>query len=247
MTIPPSLHITYLGHSTLLIVTPGGKRILVDPWINSNPACPTKYRDISAIGTLDAILVTHMHSDHAGDIRSAVVANPNAEVFAIFEAAMYIGTLGATAIQPMNIGGSVRSLGCEFTMTHAEHSSSYSPATENDSPMVYGGDPAGFVVRLEDGFTIYISGDTGLFGDMALIRELYRPGIAVLPIGDRFTMGPLQAAHAVKLLGVKHVLPVHHSTFNLLSGNPKQLIEQLAELGLDDVAVHALEPGETLG
>ncbi len=247
MILPTALKITYLGHSTILISTPGGKRLLVDPWTTTNPACPSEFREVSALGKLDAILVTHMHSDHAGDIASVVSANPDAQVFAIFEAAMHIGTLGATSIQPMNIGGTVHSLGCEFTMTHAQHSSSYSSSAEAETPMLYGGDPAGFVLRLEDGFTLYISGDTGLFGDMALIRELYRPGVAVLPVGDRFTMGPLQAAHAVRLLGVKHVIPVHHSTFNLLSGTPAKLTEELANLGLNDVTVHALEPGQTLG
>ncbi len=247
MSISSSLTITYLGHSTALITTPGGTRFLLDPWTTTNPACPPEYAAPSSLGKIDGILVTHMHSDHAGDIKPIIEANPEAQVFAIFEAAMFIGSLGAAAIQPMNIGGTVHALGCDITMTHAEHSSSYTMASGEDIPFYYGGDPAGYVLKMEDGYTIYISGDTGLFGDMALIRELYSPTLAILPIGDRFTMGPLQAAHAVKLLGVTHVVPVHHSTFHLLTGTPHHLVQELANLGLHDVEVHALRPGETLG
>ncbi len=128
-------------------------------------------------------------------------------------------------------------------MTQAFHSSSITTAS---GETIYGGSPVGFVIELESGDRIYIAGDTGVFGDMALIREIYKPVLAILPIGDLYTMGPLQAAHAVKLLGVRNVLGSHWGTFDALTGTPAALRDELSKLGLGSVTVHELAPGESL-
>lgn len=241
MALNRDTEITYLGHATLLIETPGGKRILVDPWTTGNPACPEEYRNVDRLGKLDLILLTHIHGDHVGDAEAVIGANPEADVVAIFEACNWIGGKGAKYLHPMNIGGTQKVAGIDITMTFAIHSSSF---TEADGSVVYGGDPVGYVLKLENGFTIYISGDTAVFGDMALIRDLYRPELAILPIGDHFTMGPREAALALKLLGVKHVLPVHYATFAVLTGTPEALADRTSDM--PGLTIHSIAPGGTL-
>ena len=142
----------------------------------------------------------------------------------------------------MNKGGSTEAEGLRITMTHAHHSRASARRTAR-SPT---GEPAGFIATLENGFKIYFAGDTNVFGDMALIGELYSPDVAMLPIGDFFTMGPLEAAKAVELLGVKEVVPMHHGTFPLLTGTPQGLRDELAKRGLGDVLVHEIDPGGTI-
>jgi L-ascorbate metabolism protein UlaG (beta-lactamase superfamily) len=233
--------ITYLGHSTLLIETPGGKRLLIDPWTTGNPACPQEWKSPDRLGKLDMILLTHIHNDHAGDAESLVKANPEAAVVAIYEACNWLGSKGAQHLHPMNKGGSQTVAGIEITMTHAFHSSSF---LEADGTVVYGGEPAGYILKLENGFTLYAAGDTALYGDMALLRDVFAPELAFLPIGDLFTMGPRQAAHAICLLGVAHVIPIHYATFPALTGTPEALRQHTAEIA--NLTIHALKPGETL-
>jgi L-ascorbate metabolism protein UlaG (beta-lactamase superfamily) len=233
--------ITYLGHSTILITTPGGKRLLIDPWTSGNPACPPQYKDPAALGKLDLILMTHIHGDHVGDAEAVIRANPDAAVVGIFEACNWIETKGAKNTRPMSKGGSQTVAGIQITMTHAIHSSSF---TEEDGTVVYGGEPAGYILKLENGFTLYAAGDTGVFGDMTIIQELYRPELAFLPIGDLFTMGPREAAFAAQLLKIKHLIPIHYATFPPLTGTPKALAEQCA--GIADLQIHVLKPGDTL-
>ncbi len=141
-----------------------------------------------------------------------------ATVVGIWEVMSWLGTKGVQAVEPMNKGGTITAKGLRITMTDAAHSSSF-----DDNGIVYLGEPAGFVVKLENGQTLYYAGDTALFGDMKLIGELYRPDIAFLPIGDRFTMGPDTAAIAAKWLGVKQVVPMHWGTFPLLTGTPEHV------------------------
>jgi L-ascorbate metabolism protein UlaG (beta-lactamase superfamily) len=233
--------ITYLGHSTLLIDTPGGKRLMIDPWTTGNPACPQEWKDPAALGRIDVILITHIHSDHVGDAAAIIAANPQASVVAIFEACNWLQTKGAERLRPMSKGGTQVVEGIRVTMTDAIHSSSF---TEQDGSVVYGGEPAGYVLTLENGFTLYAAGDTGMFGDMALLRHLYRPELAFLPIGDLFTMGPMQAAHAIRLLQVRHIIPIHYATFPALTGTPVELREQTRDI--TGLSIHALKPGETL-
>jgi len=205
-----SLAITWLGHSSFRVRTPGGKEILFDPWYTGNPAFPEAARPTKATG---------------------------ATVVGIWEICSYLGTKGVKNLEPMNKGGTITVQGLRITMTDARHSSSF-----DDHGVHYLGEAAGFVVKLENGQTIYYAGDTCLFGDMKIIAELYQPDIAFLPIGDRFTMGPDTAAIAAKWLGVKQVVPMHYGTFPLLTGTPEQLEQHLSGSG---IGVLKLKPGET--
>jgi L-ascorbate metabolism protein UlaG (beta-lactamase superfamily) len=233
--------LTYLGHSTILIQTPGGKRVLIDPWTQGNPSCPEEWKTPERLGHLDLILMTHLHNDHVGDAEALVKANPEAQVVGIYEACNWLGSKGARNLKPMNKGGSQTVVGIQIVMTPAFHSSSFQEA---DGTVVYGGEPAGYILKFENGFTVYAAGDTAVFGDMALLRELYRPEMALLPIGDLFTMGPREAAHAIRLLGVSHVLPIHYATFPVLTGTPEALQREAA--GIANLTIHALKPGEML-
>jgi L-ascorbate metabolism protein UlaG (beta-lactamase superfamily) len=226
------MEITWLGHSSFRVRTPGSKEILFDPWYTGNPSFPEASRPKAA----DLILISHGHSDHITDA-AAMAKATGATVVAIWEITTWLGTKGIKNLEPMNKGGTVTAKGVQITMTDARHSSSI-----DENGMVYLGEAAGFIVRLEDNQTVYFAGDTALFGDMKLIGELYRPDIAFLPIGDRFTMGPDTAATAAKWLGVKQVVPMHYGTFPLLTGTPAQLKEHLAGTGIQ---VLELKPGET--
>jgi L-ascorbate metabolism protein UlaG (beta-lactamase superfamily) len=229
-----SLSILWLGHSTFLLKSPGGKHLLFDPWITGNPASPDAARNL---GKLDLILVSHGHSDHSGDA-VAVARSSGAQVLAPFEVSVWLQGKGLQNVTGMNPGGTLQALGLSITMVNAVHSSS----VVEDGKVVYLGVATGYVVKFEDGLTIYFAGDTDVFGDMRLIGELYQPSIAFLPIGDLYTMGPLQAAKACELLGVKQVVPMHYGTFPALTGTPAKLRELVEPRG---IKVLELKPGET--
>jgi L-ascorbate metabolism protein UlaG (beta-lactamase superfamily) len=228
------LSITWYGHSTFAITTPGGKRIVTDPWLEGNPKCPPEMKKITAA---DVILVSHGHSDHTSDVPSVARAT-HATVVAIYEVASWLQRKGLTNVQGMNIGGTVTVAGLPITMVPAIHSSG---VFENDAE-VYLGHPAGFVVRMENGQSFYFAGDTAIFGDMKLIAEMHAPQIAFLPIGDHFTMGPDAAALAARMLGVRQVVPMHYGTFPILTGTPERLKQLVEPFGID---VLVLKPGET--
>ena len=229
-----SLSITWLGHSTFLLQSPGGKRILFDPWVTGNPKSPESAKKL---GALDLILITHGHSDHTGDA-VAIGRSSGAQVVAPYEVSVWLQSKGLQHVTGMNPGGTLHALGLSITMVTAVHSSS----VEDGGTIIYLGVATGYVVTFEDGVTIYFAGDTSIFGDMRLIGEMYQPQIAFLPIGDLYTMGPEQAAKACELLGVKQVVPMHYGTFPALTGTPAKLRELVEPRG---VQVLELTPGET--
>jgi L-ascorbate metabolism protein UlaG (beta-lactamase superfamily) len=240
MSLGNGVKLTWIGHASFILETPGGKRALIDPWMTGNPVCPDSLHDP---GDVDLILLSHGHSDHTGDVVRLAKEKSPAAVICMIELGDYLGSKGVENIIGGNKGGTLSAEGISVTLTHAFHSSSYG---EEDGTSVYTGEPAGLIITLENGYRIYFAGDTTVFGDMALIGELYKPDLAMLPIGDFFTMGPMEAAKAVELLGVKHVLGMHYGTFPLLVGTPQGLRDELAKRGLTDVVVEELKPGDTL-
>jgi L-ascorbate metabolism protein UlaG (beta-lactamase superfamily) len=237
MPIGRDTAITWLGHGSLDITSPSGVRILVDPWLTGNPATPEDRRTVEEV---DLMLVTHGHGDHTGDV-VAIATEHKPVVAGQVELMAYLASLGVENTVGFNKGGTIEHGGVLVTMTNAFHSSSMEG---EDGSIVYTGEPAGFVLTFENGFKVYIAGDTTVFGDMRLIRELYQPDLAILPIGDHYTMGPKEAALAVRLLGVNHVLPYHYGTFPILIGRPDDLAREASDVpGLE---VHGIKPGETL-
>jgi L-ascorbate metabolism protein UlaG (beta-lactamase superfamily) len=184
------------------------------------------------------MLVTHGHFDHVADAVSIAKAT-KPQVAAIVELAGWLHSKGVENTIGFNKGGTIDVNGIKVSMTHAFHSGSTEDGT-------YGGDPVGYVAEFENGFKLYHAGDTCAFGDMALIGELHQPDVALLPIGDFYTMGPREAAIAVRMLGVKHVLPMHYGTFPILTGTPAALSEALQTLGLREVEVVDIKPGQTI-
>jgi L-ascorbate metabolism protein UlaG (beta-lactamase superfamily) len=233
---PPAgtLSFTWLGHGTFLFRSPGGRRIVVDPWLTTNPACPESARKI---GELDLMLLTHGHDDHTGDA-VRVARETGARVVAPYELSVWLQQKGLQNITGMNPGGTLSALGLSITMVPACHSSSLM----DEGRIVYLGLATGYIIRFENGLTVYFAGDTSIFGDMRLIGEIYGPQVAFLPIGDLYTMGPEQAARACGLLGVKQVVPMHYGTFPALTGTPGQLRALVEPHG---VQVLELKPGET--
>jgi L-ascorbate metabolism protein UlaG (beta-lactamase superfamily) len=229
--------LTWLGHAAFRIITPGGQVILIDPWIESNPACPASAKKFERV---DTILITHGHSDHVGDTLT-LAPKFKPQVVAMVETCGWLESKGVANTRGMNKGGTQKMGEIEVTMVHALHSS----GIHDGGQMIYGGEAAGLVIRLAGGLTIYHAGDTGIFGDMKIIGEIYRPDLALLPIGDHYTMGPREAAYATRLLGVSHVVPMHYGTFPVLTGTPEKLRELTRDIaGLE---IHTLKPGESLG
>jgi L-ascorbate metabolism protein UlaG (beta-lactamase superfamily) len=222
--------LTWLGHSSFRIDTPGGKRVYVDPFLHGNPTCPESELEPERV---DVVAVTHGHGDHVGDT-VALARKHGCPVVAQVELAGWLGSKGVEKRLDPNKGGTVDVDGVKFTLTHAHHSSSTPDGT-------YAGEPCGIVVEVENGTKLYFAGDTCVFGDMQLIGRIYAPDIAVLPIGDHYTMGPREAAVALELLGTKRCVPCHWGTFPPLVGRPQQL-QELAP----DVQVEQIEPGDSV-
>jgi L-ascorbate metabolism protein UlaG (beta-lactamase superfamily) len=209
------LKITWLGHATVLIQSAGGTTVLVDPFIENNPKYPKQFMLPAKI---DYVLLTHGHGDHISDA-APVAKNYGATVVAIYELADYVARQGVEKAIGMNLGGTVEIGDMTATMVDAKHSS----GAQDSSGTHYVGVAAGYVVAPKAGPVLYHAGDTDVFGDMRLIGELYRPEVAMLPIGGHFTMGPREAALAAKYLGAKTVLPLHWGTFPMLTGTPAEL------------------------
>jgi L-ascorbate metabolism protein UlaG (beta-lactamase superfamily) len=236
-----STAITWYGHACVELVTPGGVTVLFDPWF-ANPSSP---RSPDTVDRCDVMLVSHGHADHVGN--AIPIASRTRPAWpAMHELTLWLSSVYSAPedVIGMNKGGTVEARGLQVTMTGADHSAGDWDSTAG-MPR-YLGEPAGFVVELEDGARIYFAGDTNVFGDMQLIRDLYHPDLAILPIGGVYTMGPREAALAVELLGVGEILPIHYGTYPALSGTPEQLEAELAQRSLGDVRVHALRPGESI-
>lgn len=227
--------LTWLGHATFELVTPGGKHLLVDPWLEGNPMTPVGGPPLAQV---DAILVTHAHGDHTRDV-VRLWQKFRCPVVCIHEASMYFEKQGVANVLGMGKGGTAAVAGVRVTMTHAVHSSSFDTMPEPP----YGGEPAGYVVTLENGAKVYFAGDTGPTMDMQIVGDLYTPDVAVLPIGDHYTMGPREAAYVAKLIRAKWIVPAHYGTFPLLSGTPEALRAELKARGVDAEVV-APKPGE---
>ncbi|HOM98618.1 MAG TPA: metal-dependent hydrolase [Acidobacteriota bacterium] len=236
MALHRDVRITYLGHATFLFRTPGGRFLLIDPWVETNPVCPEQAKKLPG---LDTVLITHGHSDHLGDTVS-LAKRFKPRIGCIFEIALWLGGQGVENVIGLNKGGTVHLNDIRATMVNAFHSSSIE---QPDGSLAYGGEASGWIVEFENGFKIYHAGDTCLFGDMAWIGRKYRPEVAFLPIGDLYTMDPEQAAEACRLLEVPYVVPMHYGTFPALTGRPETLVELLKG---SSTQVIILRPGESI-
>jgi L-ascorbate metabolism protein UlaG (beta-lactamase superfamily) len=231
------IELTWLGHAAVRLRTVDGTTIYLDPWLTGNPSCPTQEQHPERA---DAVYLTHGHGDHLGDTLDLAL-RLQAEVFCMNEIARHLSRRGASRVVGMNKGGTAAGpAGVRATMVHALHSG----GIDEDGDIRYGGEPAGWVLAFPDGPVFYHAGDTMIFGDMALIGELWTPEVAFLPIGGHYTMDPPQAARAAQMLGVAAAVPIHYGTFPVLTGTPAELAEALAGSGIEVVE---MVPGIPLG
>ncbi len=241
----------WLGQSTFRLTTPSGKVIVTDPWLRPNPKTPAEYKDLSKLGKVDLILVTHAHGDHIADAPDLALMN-KARVIAPGDLNMVLNTLGVLPpeLTPrMNKSGTIVPFpevpGLKITMVKAEHSSLFAWKNPQTGKIEshYGGEPVGFIIELENGQKIYHMGDTGLFGDMKFIGEYYKPDVLLIPIGGNFTTAPVDAAYATReFIKPRFAIPMHYGTNPLNRGTPQQYMEAL---GQTSTKVIPLEPGET--
>ena len=233
--------ITYLGHSTFRFTTAGDEQIIIDPWLGDNPQTPEDQKHVEELNT---ILITHGHFDHFDDA-IPLAQQTGATVVANFEISTYLMGKGIENVLPMQKGGTAQVGEIQVTATHAIHASSIA---EEDGTIVYAGEPGGYILEFESGFKLYHAGDTAIFSEMQLIGELYRPDLALLPIGNQVLMSPFEAAHAARLLGVRHVVPMHYGTTPFpvpLPGTPEEFQEHLSKVAPETV-VHVMAPGDDL-
>lgn len=234
--IGQGVEITFLGHAAFKLVSPQGFVILIDPFLKDNPKTPAALKEVEKV---DLILVTHGHGDHLGDTIS-LAQKTNATVIGIAELAGYLGKKGVKNTVRMNKGGSYSFKGMRITMVNAQHSSS----TTEGNQVIYLGEPTGFIIRFENGFTVYHAGDTAVMSDMRIFRDIYKPDLALLPIGSHFTMDPKEAAYACQLLRPKFVIPMHYGTWPLLTGKAEEFAQLLKEQ--PEVKVIILAPGKSI-
>jgi L-ascorbate metabolism protein UlaG (beta-lactamase superfamily) len=238
----------WLGQSCFRITTPGGKVIVIDPWIRGNPKTPAEWKDLDKLGKVDLILVTHAHGDHFNDAPDLAKKN-NAPVWGPAGLGSTLATykiLPAELAPRMGKGGTIMPWGpsgVKITATHAEHSSELVWKDESGKEQVLpGGEPVGYVIEMENGFRIYHSGDTALFGDMKLIGEKYKPDLFLVPIGGHFLMNPADAAYATnEWIKPKIAIPMHYLTIPQLKGTPEEYIKAMGD---SKVKVDVMQPGD---
>jgi L-ascorbate metabolism protein UlaG (beta-lactamase superfamily) len=243
------IEVLWLGQSAMRITTVNGKVILVDPFLTANPKTPPQYKNLDALGKIDLILVTHGHGDHLGDA-PALSKKHNVPLYGpagLNQALTTLGILSADLSQRFGKGGTITPFpGVKITATHAEHSSEIlwtNPATNKPESHI-GGEPVGFIIELENGFKIYHMGDTGIFGDMKLIGEYYKPDLIMIPIGGHFVMSPVDAAYVTNnFLKPRFAIPMHYGTIPVLKGTPQ---EYIGALGNSSTKVFPINPGDKL-
>ncbi len=239
-----AFELQWFGQSAFKITTESGKVIVIDPFLRKNPKTPEQFKDLEKLGKVDLILVTHGHLDHTADVPAlaeitGAKVGMNADMGSVYTS---LGLLPKEQVIRWNKSGTVTPVGddIKITMVRAEHSSTVA----HDGEVHAGGEPVGYVIELENGFTIYHSGDTGVFGDMKMIGEYYQPDLALVCIGGWFTMGPKEAAYAMdSLMQPKMVVPMHYGTFPMLKGTPQELIDALGD---SKVQVKLMSPGDVL-
>jgi L-ascorbate metabolism protein UlaG (beta-lactamase superfamily) len=241
--------VLWLGQAAVRITTPGGKVIVVDPWLRTNPKTPASFKNLEALGKVDLILVTHAHFDHVADAPDLARMH-KVPMYGPAGLNQTIATLGVLPVElapRFGKGGTIMPFGpngVKITATRAEHSSEFvwkNPATTKDEVHV-GGEPVGYIIEMENGFKVYHMGDTGLFGDMKFIGEYYKPDLLLIPIGGHFVMSPADAAYAVtNYLKPKFALPIHYGTIPVLRGTPAEFA---AALGGDANKMLKVNPGE---
>jgi len=241
--------VLWLGQAAVRITTPGGKVIMIDPWLRTNPKTPASFKNLEALGKVDVVLVTHGHFDHVADAPDLAKMHkvPMYGPAGLNQTMSTLGILPTELSPRFGKGGTITPFGpnsVKITATRAEHSSEFAyknPATTKDEVHV-GGEPVGFIIEMENGFRIYHMGDTGLFGDMKFIGEYYKPDLVLIPIGGHFVMSPADAAYAVKnYLKPKFALPIHYGTIPVLRGTPAEFA---AALGSESKKMLVVNPGE---
>jgi L-ascorbate metabolism protein UlaG (beta-lactamase superfamily) len=247
---PGKTEVLWLGQAAVRITTPGGKVIVIDPWLTSNPKTPATFKQLSALGKVDLILVTHAHFDHFADV-PALAKLHNVPVYnggGMGQIMVTLGILPAPLAQRFGKGGTVVPFGPtgpKITAVHAEHASELvwkNTATDKDETH-FGGEPVGYVIEMENGFKVWHMGDTALFGDMRLIGDVYKPDLVLIPIGGHFTMGPTDAALAVRdMIKPRYAIPIHYGTTPQLRGTPAELIAAMGAAAVPRILVP--EPGQ---
>jgi L-ascorbate metabolism protein UlaG (beta-lactamase superfamily) len=241
--------VLWLGQATTRITTPGGKVIVIDPWVTSNPKTPAAWKDLKALGKVDLILVTHAHFDHFADAPALAKMN-NVPVYnggGMGQAVVTLDILPAALMQRFGKGGTVLPFGPtgpKITAVHADHASElvWKNASGQDVTH-FGGEPVGYIIEMENGFKVWHMGDTAVFGDMRLIGEMYRPDLVLVPIGNHFVMSPQDAAMAIRdMIKPRYAIPIHYGTTPQLRGTPAELISAMGGAAAPVILVP--EPGQ---
>jgi L-ascorbate metabolism protein UlaG (beta-lactamase superfamily) len=249
ITMASQTQITWYGHAAFKFVTPAGNVLLIDPWL-TNPVFENGKGELAALGRVDAILLTHGHGDHVGDAVE-IGKRTGAKLISNYDLAEAMKlVLGYPAKQADNdttghMGGQLNLLNGDVSVCFVPAFHGSAVVKDDKSPPVYAGNPTGLVIAIRNGQTIYHTGDTDLFSDMALVSHYHTIDIMLVCIGDHFTMGPKQAADAVKLVGPRTVIPMHYGTFPVLTGTPEAFDRELKDRGVK-TKLHVMKIGEAI-